>query len=209
MNIYASKFPTPKCQHQLDRYWKLINFILTNQHIVNGYCENHHILPASMGGTNDVENMIKLPARYHFLAHYFLWRAYRNKSTARAFTMMKTRRKDQPRYFKITSKMYAEAKSEGSVNTCSTEKRSKYVTKSYIDNSNLRKFRGSVFKSNWESNRDEMVKSSRENFKKAANTRRSCEYCEKSINYGTYATFHGKYCKSNPERIIHPRFLKT
>lgn len=34
--------------------------------------ENHHIIPRSMGGTDDVQNMIKLTTREHFFAHRLL-----------------------------------------------------------------------------------------------------------------------------------------
>lgn len=32
-----------------------------------GYFEKHHILPKSLGGTNDKENLVKLTAREHFI----------------------------------------------------------------------------------------------------------------------------------------------
>jgi hypothetical protein len=38
------------------------------------YCEIHHILPRSLGGTNDLENLIKLNARDHYFAHMLLAR---------------------------------------------------------------------------------------------------------------------------------------
>lgn len=39
-----------------------------------GYVENHHILPASMGGERRKHNMVKLTAREHFVAHCLLAR---------------------------------------------------------------------------------------------------------------------------------------
>lgn len=36
------------------------------------YCEKHHILPTSMGGTNNTNNLVKLTAREHFIAHLLL-----------------------------------------------------------------------------------------------------------------------------------------
>lgn len=38
----------------------------------NEYCERHHILPKSCGGTNDKENLIDLFPREHFIAHKLL-----------------------------------------------------------------------------------------------------------------------------------------
>lgn len=40
----------------------------------NDYYETHHILPKSLGGTNDLENLIKLTARDHYFAHMLLAR---------------------------------------------------------------------------------------------------------------------------------------
>lgn len=36
------------------------------------YFENHHILPKSLGGDDDKENLVKLTAREHFLCHLLL-----------------------------------------------------------------------------------------------------------------------------------------
>jgi ATPase subunit of ABC transporter with duplicated ATPase domains len=37
-----------------------------------GYAEIHHILPKSLGGTNEAENLVKLTAREHFICHLLL-----------------------------------------------------------------------------------------------------------------------------------------
>jgi hypothetical protein len=52
------------------------------------YYENHHILPRSMGGSNDPENLVLLTVREHFIAHWLLWRIHRNEEMARAFFCM-------------------------------------------------------------------------------------------------------------------------
>ena len=39
-----------------------------------GYFEKHHILPKSLGGSNDKENLVKLTAREHFICHALLIR---------------------------------------------------------------------------------------------------------------------------------------
>lgn len=38
------------------------------------YFENHHIVPRSMGGSNDKTNLIKLLPREHYIAHAMLWK---------------------------------------------------------------------------------------------------------------------------------------
>jgi hypothetical protein len=39
---------------------------------LEGYKEKHHIVPRCMGGTNDVNNIVELTAREHYLAHLLL-----------------------------------------------------------------------------------------------------------------------------------------
>lgn len=39
---------------------------------ITGYTENHHIIPSSLGGTNDKDNLVRLTAREHFICHLLL-----------------------------------------------------------------------------------------------------------------------------------------
>lgn len=55
---------------------------------VDVYREKHHILPKSMGGSDDECNLVYLTAREHFIAHWLLWRIHRNMSMAWAFSNM-------------------------------------------------------------------------------------------------------------------------
>lgn len=41
-----------------------------------GYYEKHHIIPKSLGGTNEKENLVKLTAREHFICHWLLVKMY-------------------------------------------------------------------------------------------------------------------------------------
>ena len=84
MNIY--NLPNAKSNFYLNRYIKLIT-ICKNIHF-EGYTETHHILPKSMGGCDSNFNLIVLSSRLHFIAHYLLWKAYRNYSMSQAFIMM-------------------------------------------------------------------------------------------------------------------------
>jgi hypothetical protein len=71
--------------------------------------ENHHIMPKSLGGSDDQSNMILLTPREHYIAHWLLWRIYRNKEMAFAFyCMIKMNKRTE----NITSsRAYEEAKS--------------------------------------------------------------------------------------------------
>ena len=74
---------------------------------IDGYCEVHHIVPRSLGGSNDKENLISLTARQHYIAHWILARAL-GGSAARAFFMMSNFGK----YGKVNSTTYAIARKE-------------------------------------------------------------------------------------------------
>jgi len=61
--------------------------------------ERHHILPSSMGGTNENINYVYLTHREHFLAHWLLWRIHRSRKMAYAFMMMSNRGKGSSRAY--------------------------------------------------------------------------------------------------------------
>jgi len=77
-------------------YQKIYDNIIKNR-INNtpiGYTEKHHIIPRSLGGTNNPDNLVDLTAREHFLCHYLLAKMYPKESfewykTNHAFMMMK------------------------------------------------------------------------------------------------------------------------
>jgi hypothetical protein len=76
----------PKSQHHYNRY---IKFIETRRNrTVRGAFDKHHIIPKSMGGSDEISNIIKLTYREHFLAHWMLWKAFDNAQMTHAFWFM-------------------------------------------------------------------------------------------------------------------------
>lgn len=71
--------------------------------------EFHHIIPKSLGGGDDKENLVLLTYREHYLAHYLLWKIYNNKEMMFSFWLMNNT-KDKIN-FKINSKIYSKLKS--------------------------------------------------------------------------------------------------
>nr|DAM32444.1 MAG TPA: HNH endonuclease [Caudoviricetes sp.] len=61
-----------------------------------GKFERHHIVPRSLGGSNDKENIVKLTLREHYIAHLLLCRIHRKTQNyypmLRALNMMKAGR---------------------------------------------------------------------------------------------------------------------
>jgi len=70
-------------------YKNLIDF--RKQNSPNGYVENHHILPKSMGGTDDKNNLVGLTGREHWIAHLLLWKIHKNSQCLHACHMMAMR----------------------------------------------------------------------------------------------------------------------
>lgn len=66
--------------HQ-EEYDKIINFRKANPLPEDQYGENHHIVPKSICPLlkDAPDNIIRLSAQEHFLAHYHLWLAYRDE----------------------------------------------------------------------------------------------------------------------------------
>lgn len=87
------------------RYDKLISYYKNNP--TEGFVEKHHIIPKCMGGDNSPNNLILLPIRAHFIAHYLLHKAYpENRSLAHAFAMMGVNNQHQHR----NSRLYEKSK---------------------------------------------------------------------------------------------------
>jgi hypothetical protein len=78
------------------------------------YFEGHHIIPKSKGGDGNSNrpknnpNIVLLTAREHFLAHWILWRIYRDRQTALSFHKMMSITKSQDRI--SSSRGYGEAR---------------------------------------------------------------------------------------------------
>lgn len=43
---------------------------------LNGYKESHHIVPKCLGGSDNIENLVELTGREHFIAHLLLAKIY-------------------------------------------------------------------------------------------------------------------------------------
>lgn len=58
-------------------YNKLID--RARNRLLEGYTENHHIIPRCMNGTDDIENIVTLTAEEHYIAHQLLVKIYPNE----------------------------------------------------------------------------------------------------------------------------------
>ena len=59
-------------------YWKIISNARIKGPV--GYKERHHVIPKSMGGSDDPENLVDLSLRQHFICHRLLTKMTTGKS---------------------------------------------------------------------------------------------------------------------------------
>jgi hypothetical protein len=118
----------------MDHKWhydKLIETRKNRNRIDNVYYERHHIIPRSMGGSDDETNLIYLTAREHFIAHWLLWLLYRDTSSGYAFSMMRRRRLNQVKTKYFSSKGYAAAKEAAIFAMKNDNKRNEKISKAH------------------------------------------------------------------------------
>lgn len=72
------------------------------------YSELHHITPRCIGGTDSPENLVRLTAREHFIAHALLFKIHKTSKLAHAWFSMLRSSPGQQR--KFTSRQYEKAK---------------------------------------------------------------------------------------------------
>lgn len=90
-----------------------------DRNILDGYSENHHIIPKSLSGQNNKENIVRLTAREHFIVHWLLMKMVSETKhvfqMANAFNRMLSKgRDDQFRYYP-SSKIYELARIESNI----------------------------------------------------------------------------------------------
>ena len=93
-----------------NKYQKWYNLIIdrARNRTIEGYTEQHHIVPKSLGETNEKGNLVKLTAREHLVAHLLLPRFVENKKPMwqALWMMMNTQGR------KLTGRLYAQVKIE-------------------------------------------------------------------------------------------------
>lgn len=73
----------------LEEYNQIINFRKSNPLSEDQYGENHHVVPKSICPIlkNSTDNIVRLSAQEHFLAHYHLWKAYKDELHEKKWTL--------------------------------------------------------------------------------------------------------------------------
>jgi hypothetical protein len=73
-----------------NKYQDWYNSLISNakNRSIEGYTEKHHIIPKSMGGSNKKDNLVKLTAREHFIAHVLLTKFTESTNKAKMITAL-------------------------------------------------------------------------------------------------------------------------
>ena len=99
-------------------YNKIYNEIINKRinEFPAGYYEVHHIIPVSLGGTDDEGNLVKLTAKEHFMCHFLLVKIHKGNTESyikmiKAFMMMCSCQNElQQRY--MTSNRYSKLRED-------------------------------------------------------------------------------------------------
>jgi hypothetical protein len=98
-------------------YFSIVNRAKSRVFDDNQYIEKHHIIPRSLGGNNDLENLVSLTAKEHFICHLLLTKmtsgSSKTKMVYAAWRMGMQCNKNQKRY-KISSIIYSQIKKQRS-----------------------------------------------------------------------------------------------
>jgi len=88
-------------------------YLLTDKakgRILTEYTERHHIIPHSLGGSDDKDNLVELTAREHFICHWLLIKMTEGENRSKmlyALNGMKAENRYQQRYSSaITARVY-------------------------------------------------------------------------------------------------------
>ncbi len=97
-------------------YFNIIEKRRTFPH--DGYTEKHHVIPKSLGGSNESDNLVRLTAKEHFICHLLLIKMTEGKDKIKmifaAYCIQYLRSKYRPK-IKINSILYQKLKEENSL----------------------------------------------------------------------------------------------
>jgi len=127
--------PSANVKFSYDKIYKqIIEFRKENPLDKDQYGENHHIIPRSLGGPDDKNNLVRLSAREHFICHMLLAEMYPKETFEwykmnHAFMQMKATSCGRPRYMnnryydlkrKDFCRSMKQSSNEGSLCICSS-----------------------------------------------------------------------------------------
>lgn len=190
-------------------YFGIINHAKNTTAI--GYVERHHIVPKSLGGSNEKENIVALGPREHFICHLLLRKmttgiAKQKMSCAAHFmSKMKNGGKTGDRRYKVNSRLYAQLSIEQANYARELQRNRTLSDETKIKISRAGK--GVKHSAEWVKNQIEArirngntkhSEATKMKLKQAAKDRHvitvSCLKCKNYMDFGNYIKSHGEMC---------------
>lgn len=203
----------------LNKYTEWYNSII--QHArdrvkFDGYGERHHVIPKSLGGSNDPTNLVLLTAREHFICHLLLVKMttgdHKRRMANAAWGMATRRNKFQDKHPRITSRTYEFLKSNLKQSPESNLARSKKLKgrklgpmsdehKKKLSRPKTVEHRKKLSEArlgkSWGYTHSDETKKKMSTWQKGVPKEKvMCENCGKEISQMNYARWHGPKCKN-------------
>jgi hypothetical protein len=111
-------WPIEIIENKYSRWYEQLINKARNRGTIDGYTETHHVIPRSFGGDNTKQNLVKLTAREHYVAHALLWKMsfsplhHGKMSYALRLMMFGANNKHQQRNYKCHSRLYESVRIE-------------------------------------------------------------------------------------------------
>ena len=179
---------------------------------LEGYYENHHIIPKSLGGLNTADNIVKLTAKEHFICHRLLTKmtAGLDKMRMTYAAWQLTHLNGRPRYkpsartYQILKKQISETRKGLRMSEEQKQKLRKPKTEEHKQK--LRKPKTEEHKKSlslsrtgksWGHKHSEKTKAKMSSWQKGIpKPKVTCEYCKKETSLVNNIRWHGNNCKS-------------
>lgn len=193
-----------------NKYYRWYNNIIASalervNHV--GYYEKHHIIPRSLGGSNDPTNIVKLTAKEHFVCHMLLPKMTTgdNKSKMiRAAWMIATMGNRNHMRIKVKSRRYCQLKEQwlqhGNLNQPKSEQHKQNLRKPKPEGFGKKVSEYRTGKSWGHKHTDETKQKMSEWQKGTPKEKIRCEHCGKEVSQLNYKKWHGKHCTHNPQQ---------
>ena len=172
-------------------YFYIINRAKSRALLPNTKIEKHHIIPRSMGGTNDDHNIVKLSAREHFVCHRLLPKFTKDKARTKmlyAIWKMCHSTKARKESFKLTARTYSTIKEAMKNSRTSEDFTPEWRAKISASRTGQPTWNKGIRRTEEEKAKMREGHSKREHIE--------CSHCGRTIDKPNFTRYHGDKCKS-------------
>lgn len=178
--------------------------------LIRGYIEDHHIIPACLGGDDGNSNKVWLTAAEHFICHKLLTEMTEGNSNGKMWSalwrMMNKQSNNQSRNYTITPEEYATAREQNAINHSIRMKGelNPFYNKTHSDDTKAvmsKKKKGKTYEEIFgvEKAAEMRARRSAEGIGKPSGKQQTstCKHCGAVGGFGVMKRWHGDRCKHN------------